>query len=353
MLNPPELAQRPSLRRRFLSLPTAVSFAAAAALLVLLLTRFEVDWVRTVEVVRESNPWWLVLAAAVHYTTFLFRGARWRLLMANATRGEDPPQPLPPTLYYGAIILIGWFANSVTWFRLGDAYRAYAYADDTRTNFSQAMGTVVADRVVDIGVVLTLMAGGVAALYWSGNARPSPVFLAAGAVLFAMVLAGLLVMYLVRDWAGPRLPRRLAGAYERFHAGTMGSFRRLHLVVLLGVLSWLAEVGRLFFVLKALGVELATALVFFVPMANGLLTAVPLTPGGLGIVEPGVTGLLLLELVREEAVAIALLDRSISYVSIVATGGTAFLIRHVLVARRTTRGAQPGRGRESSSDWNP
>ena len=133
------------------------------------------------------------------------------------------------------------------------------------------------------------------------------------------------------------LPRRLAGAYERFLASTMGSFRRLHLVFLLGVLSWLAEVGRLFFVLKALGVDLAAGLVLLVPVASGLLTAVPFTPGGLGIVELGVTGLLELEMAGEDALATVLLDRSISYASIVATGGVSFLVRHILVARRDTR----------------
>ena len=72
----------------------------------------------------------------------------------------------------------------------------------------------------------------------------------------------------------------------------MGSFGRLPLVFGLGVLGWMCEVGRLFFVLKALGVSVALGLVLFVPMANGLLSAIPLTPGGLGIVETGVSGLL-------------------------------------------------------------
>ena len=324
----------PSLRRRFLSIPTIVSFLVVGILFVLLVTRFEVDWVQIKAEVQQSNPWWFAMAVAVHYTTFLFRGARWRLLMLNTSRGQAVPQRVPSTFYCGAIILISWFANSVTWFRLGDAYRAYAYAGDTGTNFSRSMGTVVADRVVDISVVLTLMAGGVVTLYLSGSVQPSPVFLVIGAALLGVVLAGLAAMYLLRGWVALRLPSAIAGAYSRFHAGTMGSFRRLHLVFLLGLLGWLAEVGRLFFVLKALGINLAAGLVFFVPMASGLLTAVPLTPGGLGIVEPGVTGLLLLEMAREEAVAIALLDRSISYVSIVVTGGIAFAIRHALLAKR-------------------
>ena len=55
-------------------------------------------------------------------------------------------------------------------------------------------------------------------------------------------------------------------------------------------------------------------------LANAMLTTVPITPGGLGIVEPGILGLLTLSLPRSEAVSVALLDRSISYLSIVILG---------------------------------
>jgi uncharacterized protein (TIRG00374 family) len=60
-----------------------------------------------------------------------------------------------------------------------------------------------------------------------------------------------------------------------------------------------------------------------------LLSAIPLTPGGLGVVETGVSGLLQLELTVEMAVAVALLDRTISYLSIIATGGVVFAIRQL------------------------
>ncbi len=120
----------------------------------------------------------------------------------------------------------------------------------------------------------------------------------------------------------------------------MGSFDRLPIVLGLGVLGWMCEVGRLFFVVKALGVSVALGLVLFVPMANGLLSAVPLTPGGLGVVETGVSGLLQLELTEWEiALAVALVDRTISYFSIILTGGTAFALRQLRGAGRASAAA--------------
>ena len=115
----------------------------------------------------------------------------------------------------------------------------------------------------------------------------------------------------------------------------MGSFRNIPLLFLLGIMCWLAEMGRLIFVLKDLNIQLSTGMMIFAPMANGLLSTIPITPGGLGIVETGLTGLLILELVREKAIAVALIDRSISYGSVLVTGGIIFTARQIRSARKS------------------
>ena len=323
-----------SLRRRFLSRQTAISFVALGGLLALLLTRFDIAWSETWERMRGMNPWWYALAVAVHYTTFIFRGARWRLLLINATKGDDPPTPRPTVSYSGRLILMSWFANSVTFFRMGDAYRAYAYAEDSKTSFPRSAGTVLADRLVDLTVVAVLMSVGIVILLIGGQIDPPLPLLVVTAALLGLIVSGLVSMVLARRWVVSRLPARVATTYYHFHDGTMGSFGRMRLVFALGVLGWLAEVGRLFFVVQALGVSVAVGLVVFVPMANGLLSAIPLTPGGIGVVETGVSGLLQLELTVELALAVALIDRTISYLSIIVTGGIAFALRQLSTARR-------------------
>ena len=56
--------------------------------------------------------------------------------------------------------------------------------------------------------------------------------------------------------------------------------------------------------------------------------------------EPGVTGLLLIKLSRPDAAAAAILDRSITYVSVIAVGGLVFLLRQVMQMRRAKRRPQ-------------
>lgn len=323
-----------SLKRRFLSPQTAISFVALAGIVLLLATRFDIAWSETWDLVRGLNLAWFALAIVVHYATFIFRGARWRQLLINANRGVPNPPPPPSVFYAGRTILISWFANSVTWFRMGDAYRAYIYAEDHRTSFPRTMGTVLADRLIDLSVVILLMVLGIVILLVGGQIRPPLLLILVAGGLLVGIVAGLIGMRFARRWLMPRLPARVGEVYHRFHEGTMGSFGRLHIVFALGVLGWLCEFGRLFFVAQAIGVPIALGLVLFVPMANGLLSAVPLTPGGLGLVETGISGLLRLELAVELAIAVALVDRTISYLSIVLTGGIAFGIRQARGARR-------------------
>lgn len=321
-----------SLKRRLLSPRTGLPLAALVLVIALLTTQLDIGFSDTWEHITTLNPWWYAAAFVSHYSTFIFRGARWRVLIGNAHRhGGGPP---PSVAYAARVILMGWFANSVTWFRMGDAYRAYAYASDTQTSFSRSMGTVTADRLIDLVVVAVLIATGVGALFVGGQIHPPFVLVVVAAGALVLVGAGLAGMIIARRWVAPRLPEKLRDMYHRFHSGTMDSFGRMPLVLALGVAGWLCEAGRLFCVVMAIGTPVALGLVLFVPMANGLLTAVPLTPGGLGLVETGVTGLLGLELAVEAALAVALVDRSISYMSIVATGGAVFVARQIRQAHR-------------------
>ena len=325
--------QRVDIRRRFFSLPTLMAFCIAAAFLTFVLTRFDVDLSGTWQNIKSANPWYFLLAIAIHYTTFFFRGARWRVLLRNVqVRGR----PDPSTPYLSGLILLSWFANSVTWFRLGDVYRAYVYADDTGATFSRTIGTVVAERVYDVVLVLILLVVAFLLLFLQAGEGPSWWFLIVALVLVAGMVAILLVMVLFRARFLRLLPRRFRRMYDRFHQGTLGSFNRMPQVLLLGACSWMAEVGRLYFVVQALGLSLSLPMVLFVTLASAILTLVPLTPGGLGIVETGITGVLVLVLAQPDApLSVALLDRSISYVSIIIVGALFFVVREILKRRRS------------------
>ncbi|MQG10950.1 MAG: flippase-like domain-containing protein [SAR202 cluster bacterium] len=314
----------PSILRRILSLPAVVSLVLAALFLVFIITRFDVDLSATWGRVTDSNPWLLALAIIVHYTTFIFRGVRWRLLLQNTSA---PGTMVPGLFYCSQLVLLGWFANSVGWLRLGDAYRAYLYRDEQNGSFSRTVGTILAERALDMVLVALLMMAAVPFLLDRGN---SITWIVLGLAVSLVVGLSVILVAMIRakGLLLRRMPPWLALRYDRFHQGTMGSFQRVPQATTWGLLGWAAEIARMYLVVEALGFDISFALVVFLTLANSLLTLIP-TPGGVGAVESGVGGLAvrLSSLTPTAAAALVLIDRAITYISVIVLGATLFVLR--------------------------
>ena len=327
-----------SLRQRVLSPYTLLSLAIAIAFLYFLAVRFDLDWEQTWSNIKDLDPMLYALGLLLYYLSFVFRGVRWRILSRSAGIEEIPDARTPSAWRYSQLIIIGWFVNSVAWLRLGDAYRAYALSDEARTGFSWSLGTIFGERVMDMIAVFVLIVVGALAFSFSLTADSSGTVYVVGAA-FVMALALLGVLAVMRGY-GPRLarllPDRLEQAYRRFHDGALGSFGELRLPFLLSFVGWILEVGRLYFVVQALGFDVPLSLILIAALGHALLSTVP-TPGGVGAVEPGVTGLLALEMARHDAASVALVDRSITYLSIIVIGGLVFLAWNLTRSRRKSK----------------
>jgi glycosyltransferase 2 family protein len=84
-------------------------------------------------------------------------------------------------------------------------------------------------------------------------------------------------------------------------------------------------------VIQALGfpdVQIGISGAFFVAFIGSLLTAVPLSPAGLGTVELGVVGVLTLAygISPQEAATIVIVDRVISVFSVIVLGSLVYVL---------------------------
>ena len=338
---------RPSLSRHIFSLRTLVSFAIAIGFVALLVVTFRVDWAKTWDNLQALDFRLYAAAIGVYYLTFIVRGLRWKILADNAGLGDSPRANQPSVLYFSRLILIGWFVNGIAPLRLGDAYRAYALSARSGGGFSWSLGTILAERFVDMISVLVLVV--VAVLWYSAVSDIGVIaYVVLAAILMAAALGALLL--LMRGY-GPRaaqyLPVRFQGAYRRFQQGTLGSLshRRRPSVLVLGMVAWLFEVARIQLVVEAMDLSVVLPLVVLAALGHAILSTVP-SPGGVGAVEAGLVGLLVLDLPRADAVSVALVDRTITYVSVVAFGGLALLLSEI--ARRR-RGDAPDADRPAAS----
>ena len=273
--------------------------------------------------------WLLLLAAlAVFYVGFPIRGLRWaRLLRSTGFRigVVDATE----------IIFISWLVNCLVPAKLGDVYRAYLLKINSTVSLSRTFGTVFIERVLDLFAITAL---GLASGYVSfRNGMPSAVqavFVIGGAFL-GVLAAGLFTMrsFGRRILVRLPLPHSVVEFYDRFEEGVFSAIgvKALPRLLVLTGLIWATEATRLYLVVEAFGfkdVHLGISGAFFVALTGSLLTAVPLTPAGIGVVETGVVAVLTIayNIPQPEALAITLVDRAISVLSIIVLGSIAYAI---------------------------
>lgn len=325
-----------SLGRSLRNPRTLISFGLAIAIILFVFRSFNIDLAQTLEYMRGANPLLMLTALLVFYMTFPLRAFRWRMLLRNAEvpvdEGRHTWASMPALMEY---IYLSWFANCIVPAKLGDAYRGYLLKHNGQVSFSATFGTIFAERLLDmLGLFSFLVISGWFVFGTSLPPQTNLIFVS-GVVLVAIIVSGLAGM----RWFSPLLrrlmPKRLHRVYGQFEQAALRSFRPsiLPRLMLLTGGVWLLEGFRLFFVIQALEVEglhLALPVIIFVALASSLLTAVPLTPAGLGVVEGAVTAVLVLflpsatELQAESshslALAVTFLDRIINFWSIVVLG---------------------------------
>lgn len=353
------------LRHRLFSWSSAITLLIGALIIFLLMRQFlDFEWDEFANNLSRLNLRLFALAAVCYYVSFWFRGIRWRSITINAISMSGGDTGTTPGVFtLAGLILAGWFLNSVMFFRLGDAYRAWAVADRSSLNFGGGLGTVFAERVQDTSIVLVLVViAGVWALIVDGFAASGPLVDAAvGVAIFSAGFVVILVVLLVTMQAlGDRItklaPSRIRVDYSSFQAATLDSLKRPQLPwqFLLGVIGWACEVGRFYFVAQALGLDMALSIAMFAALANAILSTAPI-PGGFGLVETGLIGILLLTGLNDtDAFTLTVLDRAISWVSIVIFGSVPFVYYAI---KRPRNGVGPADKLTASAppadDWRP
>ena len=291
----------------------------AIAFLYFVAVRFDIQPDRIWTSLKESNPLQLTTAFVLHFTTYILRGAQWRILLANV---DHPNRRAPAVLHCSILFLISAFINGITAFHIGDPYRAILIAKKTNRGLIQTLGTLVAERIVDVSLMVILLMLAVVLMLTEGINTPN-YFLILTSLLLSVLGLFLITIWVLRTRLLSFVPTLLQGIFLNFYRGTLGSLTRMHLVIFFGILAWLSEIARLYFVSSAMGFNLNFGLITFAALSNAVLTIMPL--GGLGFAELGIAELLSQSVSKADAGLIIILDRLISYLSVIVVGSVVFV----------------------------
>lgn len=327
----PESESVPSLIARLRRPQTIASFLIPIAMLVLLQhLLLNIAFGDLWSALTKAAPLPLLAAIVVFYAGFPLRGRRWAILLEEAGVRLHNREAT-------GILFVSWFVNVIAPAKLGDVYRAYLTRQRHHTSMSMVLGTVAIERMLDIVAVAAISISAAALTFanmpLSGGAQAAVIaVLAAGLVLVIGVVALLLIVRHGSVHLERLLPDKISHLLVTFTTGLFSvRRRRLPVLILLTGGAWTTEASRLALVLVSLGLISHISLpgVVFVAMAASLLTVLPFTPGGLGVVEGGVVAVLTIVFGFSPlaAASAVLLDRAISTYSLIPTGAVgAFLL---------------------------
>jgi glycosyltransferase 2 family protein len=280
-----------------------------------------------------SASWLPIFGAGVLLVISLFvRAWRWRVVLNPVAR-----------MSFGdvfAAMCIGYMANDLLPFRMGELYRAHVVHQLSGATRSEAFGTIVLERVLDLVFMVPFMAMAILLYPVSPALRQGAI--AIGIVTFAG--AGFLIwMVLDRDRAlalAERvlniLPRKLSKGMihllERFTAGLGVLKKSEHLFGLIfsSLLIWVMYAVMIWIVLGALGFlsqgyvaidENPLGAVLAILMINTIGFVIPSAPGAVGTYHGMVTlGLSLMGIPGDRAAGFAILLHALNFIPLTGLG---------------------------------
>ena len=290
----------------------------------------DVHWGDLRAQISAASPTLIVLAVALATATFPLRLIRWRLLLR-----ADDGSALPPLPLWHAIAM-GFMANNILPFRMGELMRTYAASRLAGARFSASLSSVAVERVFDALTVVALLGAGLllaglptgVELFGTPVAR---VATASGVLVIGALAAGIGVVSFPRAAErairrlvpGESLASRLIRLVEgiRHGLGVLRSPGRAGAVVLWSIVIWLVNAASFWVMLRAFSLPVGFAGALLMQGVLVLGIAAPTTPGFVGVFEAIIKAVLLLfGVASDRAVAYAVTYHLTTFLPIVLLG---------------------------------
>jgi uncharacterized protein (TIRG00374 family) len=303
-------------RRR--SLYWAVAFLLAAVLLYFSLRGL--DWRHVWLTLSHARPAYVALWIALGFVTLFLRALRWRILLRSAA-------PVTVSTAFWATAA-GYFGNNYLPARAGELIRSVMVSAQSGLTKTFVLTTALAERMSDAVALVLISSLVLLALpsppgWFARAARPFAAIGLCGALAIGVApkLERLWTRVLARLSVPDRLKEKLSAALLQILTGMRAfhSARRLLAFAAFTAVIWLGDAVAAVVGAYALHLHLALPVAFLLVAGLGLGSALPATPGYVGIYQfVAVSVLDPFGWNKSDAIAFILLSQALQYV------GTAF-----------------------------
>jgi len=276
---------------------------------------------------QDAGEWLAVLGAMLLYGVATFvRGERWQRLLedegATPTRADTQ-----------ALNIVGYMGNNLLPARAGDAIRVVLMAPRAGASMRTVVGTLLAERLLDIGLLLVIfVVVGYGLLGEVGGDKVEIVVLAAAGVAVAAVAAYLVV----------RRSERIMGFITPIASATLGLRRANHGLPLLGItmVIWTLEASVWMATGAAVGFGMTPIEGLYIVALSSIFAMIPSGPAYAGTQDAAaIIGIKALGGTSAQAVAYVVMLRFVIVVPITIAGLALLMSRYGGLGKlRTARG---------------
>ncbi|MDI6644122.1 MAG: lysylphosphatidylglycerol synthase transmembrane domain-containing protein [Methanobacteriaceae archaeon] len=249
---------------------------------------------------RSFNWIYLVLLILLTTTGYLIRFLKWNYFLKQV--------PVKIGLMENLFVFFSGLAMIITPAKLGEIWKGWLIKDINGEDLGKTVPVVIVDRFTDLIALVLLSLLGI--LYYEEGLSIIIIFVIIFSVFIVLIKSeriSSLLLALLEKRAG-KYSRNIKTMHHTFQK-TM-TIKNLISMSLLGVLAWFMECLGLFLVVQGFGGSTSLILSVFIFSFASLAGAASMIPGGLGVAEATLSGLLkVFGLTSTMAIATALIVR--------------------------------------------
>lgn len=258
--------------------------------IVFLLISFYADFSKLATAFGKFNWWWFPVILGLSFLNYIFRFYKWQYYLSVLNLKVKTSRSL--------LIFFSSFVLSVTPGKMGEILKSYLLREENGTPVSKSMPIVLAERVTDfISVVILSIIGAFVFDYGKEIILIVGLFFIGFTLLIGFRKPSL---WLINKLGSVKILKKYTknflDAYESTYQ--LLKIKPLLIATFISFFAWFAECIGLFLVLDVFSktslIEVNVLIATFIYGFSTLIGAIAMLPGGLGVTEASITGLLVL-----------------------------------------------------------
>ena len=267
-----------------------ILISVAFGALVFLAFSIYADFDKLMKTFQEFNWMYLPLILALTFANFVIRFYKWEyyrnILNIVLTRKTS------------FLIFMSTFVMSVTPAKMGELLKSYLVREENGTPISKSAPIILAERLTDfISMVLLCIAGSFVFDYGQAIIIGVGIFFLGGVVIISSRTISLKIISVLENIKiFSKFAHEFHEAYESIYV--LVKFKPLVIATLMSAVAWFCECLGLYIILKVYSqfshVDVSIFSAIFIYGFSTIIGSIAMLPGGLGVTEASLTGLMVL-----------------------------------------------------------